>query len=89
LRCLSDPVLPCIATFCIGITCYAVYGIVFPFQREEINALGRAVETLDESNSNDEKYFMEQSEPATNHPYCQASYIYELNECFCFVPKMG
>ena len=49
----------------------------------------RAVETLDEGRSNDEKCFMAQSEPATNHPYCQASHIYELNECFYFASKTG
>jgi hypothetical protein len=79
--------MPCIANFCIVIVLYAVYDIVFPFQQKEKNALTRAVETLDEDRSNDEKCFIPQSEPANNHPYCQASHIYELNECFCFAPQ--
>jgi hypothetical protein len=62
-------------TLCI-IRC-AVY-IIFRFQ-QDIDSL---VEILAEGNCNDEKCFMEQCEPATNHPYCHASHIYELNECF-------
>jgi hypothetical protein len=60
----------------------------FPFSKRR-PALARVVETLDEGNSNDEKCFMEKSEAATNHLYCQASCIYELNGCFCFVPQNG
>lgn len=61
----------------------------FPLQQDEINTAARAVETLGEGKSNDEKRFMALSEPATNHPYCQPFHIYELNECFCFAPKTG
>lgn len=60
---------------------------ISPFQKKEINAPARAVETLDEENSNDEKCFMEQSKPATNHPYCQASHIYDLMNVFVSDPK--
>ena len=59
----------------------------FPLQQDEINTPARVVEILDEGKCNDEKRFMALSEPATNHPYCQAPHIYELNECFCFAPQ--
>jgi hypothetical protein len=35
----------------------------------------------------DEKWFMEQSEPATDHSYYQAPYTYKLNVYFCFPLK--
>lgn len=60
--------------------------------QQGMNALVCVVEILAEENCNDEKCFMEQPETATNHPYCQASYIYEINECFylpLLPPKNG